>query len=158
MIVPRRIQMLKVKYKIRHKYLEGTGINSPNDMISYSGGGLWEYIKTRRRYNREFRKYKKTGVFEPNTWALDFSLYAWMYENLCCYEEVCNCDLTYYKFEYEGKKYTQGEMISLLKNKIQELVRDDSLYSLDSTQWEESRKLEKEVLDIWYLVSRSMWW
>lgn len=54
MIVPRRIQMLKVKYKIQHKYLEGTGINSPNDMISYSGGGLWEYIKTRRRYNREF--------------------------------------------------------------------------------------------------------
>lgn len=158
MMFIRRLPMLKMKYKIQHKYLEGTGINSPNDMITYSGGGLWEYIKTRRRYRREFRNYRKTGVFEPNTWAMDYSLYAWMYENLCCYQEVCNCDLAFHKFEYEGKEYTQEEMISLLKSKIQELVRDDSLYSLDSAQWEESRKLEKEVLDIWYLISRSMWW
>lgn len=145
----------KIKEIINHKYLKEAGIPSPDEMAGGSYCSIFKYFEFKRRYKKFYKEYKKTGVFSPNTWALDIYLYTWMYENICAYEDICCVDLNYYKFSYKNKEYTQKEMIDILKNMLVSYLKEDHCFSED---FDKLRNMEKEILDIWYLISPSMWW
>lgn len=145
----------KIKEIVKHKYLKDAGIESPDEMAGGKYWSLLEFLKYRKRYKRFYKEYKKTGVFSPNTWDLDYYLYVWMYENICAYEDLNCVDLTYHKFNYKDKEYTQQELIDILKDKLKTYLKEDHYLP---TNFDEQRNIEKEILDIWYTISPSMWW
>ena len=59
-------------------------------------------------------------------------------------------DLTYHKFEYEGKTYTQLEIIDILINLT-------STIDLDSWEPEDTQKVE-DVLNLFKIIFPSLWW
>ena len=46
-------------------------------------------------------------------------------------------------------------MIDILKNLLVSYLKEDHCFSED---FDKLRNMEKEILDIWYLISPSMWW
>ena len=145
----------KIKEIVNHKYLKEAGIQSPDEMAGGSYYNIFKYFEFKRRYKKFYKEYKKTGVFSPNTWCLDFYLYVWMYENICAYEDICCVDLNYHKFNYKDKEYTQKEMMDILKDMLVSYLKEDHFLPED---FDKLRSIEKEILDVWYLISPSMWW
>lgn len=52
---------------------------------------------------------------------LDYTFYAWLYERLKAYRKAANglVDLNYHKFEYNGEKYTQAQMIDMMIKRLE---------------------------------------
>lgn len=67
-------------------------------------------LKRRIKFNKNF---KETGAYPPDCWELNISALAYLYKNLVQYKKDASTivDLTHYKFDYQGKEYTQIELI-----------------------------------------------
>lgn len=86
-------------------------------------------------------------------WDLDYSFYEWLRQHLPVYLKDAGkiVDLSFHKFTYKGKEWTQEELIKYL---IQRLEFMRGLDYIDDG-YEEIRC---EVHDIWKLISHDMWW
>lgn len=131
----------------------------------------------------EYRKfYEKTGVWKADTWNLNGTAMMWIYERLIQYKEDCNVDLNYHMFDFDGKKWTQGELIDemieiaeyclwepdnlskqseaykrLSNNKYyKELGKFDTWSSREI--YEKQFNVEQSFWKIWAEVYPAMWW
>lgn len=110
--------------------------------------------KRKLKWKHEIKRY---GFASYETWSLDYAFYAWLYERLQMYlkkaEEIV--DLTYHKFEFKGKEYTQKELID-------KMIYGCKIALLNPTSgWELSKKEQEAVEDIpwiWATVIQAMWW
>lgn len=108
------------------------------------------------RYERFYAQRRKYGFDERETWALNFTFYAWLYEHLKMYKDVCCVDLTYHKFEYKGKTLTQEECID-------KIIEGCEIYlAFDDCGWGEYTDEQKEKVDdviaLWGIILPAMWW
>lgn len=97
----------------------------------------------------------KKKKISKDCWNLDYSFYLWLKERLPVYvrEGGKIIDLEYHKFSHRGKEYTQLEMIKKMQSLLCTLTSDES----DS--WDkEYEEADKELMEIWALVHRAMWW
>lgn len=126
------------------KYLNDIGIDDDFMKISHD--------KRREVWDKEIEEY---GFAEYETWCLDFHFYCWLYERLKMYLEVNCVDLNYHKFNYEGKEYTQGELIDKMlygcELALFEVCRHKRLT-------EDEEKAVNDVRWIWATVMPAMWW
>lgn len=93
-------------------------------------------------------------VGESEVWNLDDTFYSWLYERLKLYIKVASgiVDLNYHKFEYEGKSYTQLQMIDLMVERLEFYFSPE----FDGLK----RKHMDYVLEaakIWAIVLPAMW-
>jgi len=87
-------------------------------------------------------------------WDLDFAFYKWLLEHLNVYLKEACVDLEFYKEEYNGKVYTQREAIERMIEICKWLTRNDYDYI-----WaRESDERVDELLDLWKIWHRAMWW
>lgn len=127
------------------KYLNDIGIED-NPMDLSAEDGRWE------RWNEEIEEF---GFPSYETWALDLSFYAWLYERLQMYLEVNCIDLNYHKFEFEGNVYTQEELINkMIYGCKLALLQDRTCKRLN----EHEEKAVEDVRWIWATVMPAMWW
>lgn len=137
---------------IKHKYLDEIGVKPMQQCFLEKKFS----IKEKLRYRKYFKKYKKTGVFPSVTWDMESSLLQWFYETTREYvEESSNIvDLNYHEVVYEGKDYTQLELINLFLDRVKYiLTHNDELYLTPRKQ-----ELIQEVYNIWSVLSPTMWW
>lgn len=89
-------------------------------------------------------------------WNIDAELVKWINEHLKVYLEDASSvvDLTYHKYKYKNKEYTQEEIIKELI-KITDELRDD--YYLNQYN-ENTRKLVNKMYDLLKLVHFQLWW
>ena len=102
--------------KKKHKYLKEIGVTPIEENFI-----LHKFsIKDNLRYWKYFKKYKKTGVFPQQTWDMPIALLQWFYEVTSEYVEEASkiVDLNFHKLEYNGKEYTQLELIHLFLDKV----------------------------------------
>lgn len=96
----------------------------------------------------------KKNQIRQDCWNLDHAWLKWMREHLKVYLHDASkiVDLTYNKFTYKDKEYTQEEvikhMIALLERNRHRDVWDGDAYLNDID----------ELLDLWKLVFHAMWW
>lgn len=138
---------------INHKYLEEAGLTEYAD-------NTWGSKRTFEDIRREhyFNKIKRQRGVDPRAcWALDTSILQFIYEHLCAYIDDASgvVDITYHKFDYEGKEYNQLEMMNILKEYI--------LKYLKIEKWEDDREEEKDnylkkIFDILYMIFPALWW
>lgn len=126
------------------KYLNDIGVKDTiMDLTDDPRKNIWE---------KEIKKY---GFAAYETWAMDCFFYAWLYERLKMFLEVNCIDLNYHKFEYEGKEYTQLELINKMIYGCEVYFKNN--YD-DLSSPEEDIKAVNDIAKIWAIVLPAMWW
>lgn len=145
---------------MRHKYLEEQGFTSYAD--NDWGNDRKRPIKNLGRRIKYYFKKRKTGVDPRSCYDLDTELMLWIYEHICQFLDDADntVDLGYHKFEFEGKTYTEKEILTLLKNEIIAYMRVRENYDLASALVEAEREKEHSdrVFDILKIVLPFLWW
>ena len=148
--------MRKNDIKKKHKYLKEIGVTPIEENFI-----LHKFsIKDNLRYWKYFKKYKKPGVFPQQTWDMPIALLQWFYEVTSEYVEEASkiVNLNFHKLEYNGKEYTQLELIHLFLDKVKYiLVNGDELFLTQEASNNEDTLIQ-EVYDIWSVLSPHMWW
>lgn len=92
------------------------------------------------------------------TWSLDTAITDYLLTRLVAYKKYAGevVDLTYHKFNYQGKEYTQLELIDMMI---------DLCRKMQVTKWtdewktiEEYQKCYPQLFEILTLVFPAMWW
>ena len=91
---------------------------------------------------------------------MPIALLQWFYEVTSEYVEEASkiVNLNFHKLEYNGKEYTQLELIHLFLDKVKYiLVNGDELFLTQEASNNEDTLIQ-EVYDIWSVLSPHMWW
>ena len=127
------------------KYLEDIGFNNTPD--TFNAGANDEREEKWKNEREVF------GFDERETWNLDSTFYIWLYERLKMYLDVTIVDLDYHKFDYNGKEYTQRQMIDMMLERLETALTDE-YYDLNDEKYQYVHEIEK----IWSIVLPAMWW
>ena len=126
-----------------HKYLDDIGItNTP-----------WSWRKEDSfRWRHERQIY---GFDSRECWGLDSTFYLWLYERLMKYLEDAEpvVDLTWNKFTYNGKTYSQRELIDMMLERLKRSFSEE----YDEFN-EDDYNYVHEIEKIWAVVLPAMWW
>lgn len=125
------------------KYLDDIGVTERPD--------TWNKDDKRQGNWKEERDVY--GFDERETWSLNLTFHLWLYERLKMYVEVCCVDLDFHKFEYNGKEYTQRQLIDMMIERLEFSFKPE-YNDFDETQYNYVSEIEK----IWAIVLPAMWW
>lgn len=95
------------------------------------------------------------GFDSTETWNLNYTFYAWLYEHLRMYQDKASkiVDLHYHKFEWKEKEYYQDEIIEMILDHIR------FFFSEDYDDFEADQNLYiYEIGELWALILPAMWW
>lgn len=116
----------------------------------------FSYTNPNDRRVDEWKRQRATyGFDETETWDLNYTFYAWLYEHLRmyvdCSEKIIN--LEYHKFEWNGETYTQLAIIQMMIERLQ------FYFSEDYNDFDEyDTAYVREIGELWALVLPAMWW
>ena len=134
----------------RHYYLEQLGWD-----IRKCGTNFCD--NKDKRYKKWMRERKKYGFDSRETWNLDGLFLQWLYEHLKMYKKEASkiVDLSFHKFDVNGKEYTQKECIDKMIKDLKYILTHDDL---DEDVAKKMQKKINRVLDFWKIVFYAMWW
>lgn len=94
------------------------------------------------------------GWSDDETWNLDYEFIKWVNSRFKKYKEKASkiVDLEFHRFEYEGKEYTQLELLDKVIKLSNEYI-DTNLLSEDKLN-----SIKDEIFDIFKLIFWTMWW
>lgn len=126
------------------KYLDDIGVKDhPDTWCEDSDERQERWKKQREMY----------GFDDRETWNLDFVFYLWLYERLKMFLDVTIIDLDFPRFEYNGKEYTQRQMIDMM------IERLEFYFCKEYNDWNtEHVDYVLEIGKIWATVLPAMWW
>ena len=131
---------------MKHKYLIDNNI--PH--------GLYKPKKGDNRIPDWKEARKEYGFDERETWDLRHNFLSWLYERIKMYIDVCDCDLSYHTFKYDGKEYTQQQILDKICEDIE--LYYDAQFSADPDKWNKRVPYLNEIGTLWGLVLPAMWW
>lgn len=116
----------------------------------------WHVIK--RNIKHWFQR-RTRGWSDDETYNLNYQFIKWINVRFKKYKELANkrVDLGYHKFTYQGKEYTQLELIEREIYLTEELLGDD-FWSFDTIKITKTKEMVEEVFDIFKLIFFTMWW
>lgn len=134
----------------KNKYLDDLGIPIKNYGTNWTKDG----DKREKRWKRQRKKY---GFDERETWNLDHLFVEWLYSHLTMYKEICCVDLTYHKFVFKDKEYTQEEAIDYIIDICKEYI---TTYDEVSFTDKENDLLDKvaDAIRMFAEIHPAMWW
>lgn len=126
------------------KYLDDIGVKDRPDTWCEDGD------ERQKRWKKQREMY---GFDDRETWNLDFVFYLWLYERLKMFLDVTVIDLDFHRFEYNGKEYTQRQMIDMMIERL-EFCFSKEYNSFNA----EHVDYVLEIGKIWATVLPAMWW
>jgi len=160
---------------VKHKYLREIG---REDYLGFGDSKTTDKAEIKRWH--KFKEAElKTGVFPSDSWDLDHVMMKYLYEHLIDYKKIAArvVDLSYHKFTYKDKEYTQVELIDKLldlclyilatpedmnkRSVIYKKYKNNPYYLERKREYEsftDFEELDHEVWNIWAIVFPSMWW
>jgi len=104
------------------------------------------------KWEEEKRVY---GFDSTETWDLNYTFYAWLYEHLRMYQDKASkiVNLHYHTFEWKGKEYYQDEIIDMILNRLRFRFSDE----YDDFEAEQNLYIN-EIGELWAIVLPAMWW
>lgn len=111
-------------------------------------------LRTLKRNIKYWFQRRTRGWSDDETWNLDCEFIKWVNSRFKKYKEKASkiVDLESHRFEYEGKEYTQLELIDKVIKLSNEYI-DTSLLSEDKLN-----SIKDEIFDIFKLIFWTMWW
>lgn len=95
------------------------------------------------------------GFDDSETWDLNSTFYAWLYERLRMYVDIGGeiIDLDFHKFEWHEREYTQLELINEILDRIRFYFSEEyNDFDIEDITY------IREVGEIWALILPAMWW
>ena len=116
-------------------------------------------IRTVKRDIKYWLQRRIRGWSDDETWNLDYEFIKWVNSRFKKYKEKASkiVDLEFHRFEYEGKEYTQLQLIDRVIELTDEMLTDE-YWDLIHTDAERLEKIKDEVFDIFKLIYGVMWW
>jgi len=133
---------------LEYKYLEELGVRKKECDMK-------KLLENDRRMDNWLEAEQETGVFPPDCWNLNITMAMWMYSHLRRYLEESCVDLTYYKFQYKDKEYTQREAIDFMTDGFGYYIVN--CWSFGENEKEAHNRM-KEACEMWSIVFPVMWW
>lgn len=101
---------------------------------------------------------KNYGFDERETWNMDTVFAEWLYSHLCMFKEKANpiISLTFHKFEYNGKTYTQKEIIHKMKKNLKYYLKHGDDLSIEKSK--KAYDKLKEATELWAISLHTMGW
>lgn len=147
--------MSKFKYKIEQKckYLDDLGLK-PHQ---YGTNFTYENEKRAPKWKKQRKKY---GFDERETWALDSIAAEFLYTRCKMYLDTASkiINLSFYKFEFEGKTYTQEEAIKQIIEWLGEYIIAESDDDSNEEKLAEAIEKYKKAFNLFAEISQAMWW
>lgn len=111
-------------------------------------------LRTLKRSIKYWFQRRIRGWSDDETWNLDYEFIKWVNSRFKKYKEKASkiVDLEFHRFEYEGKEYTQLELIDKVIKLSNEYI-DIDLLSEDKLD-----PIKDEIFDIFKLIFWTMWW
>lgn len=111
-------------------------------------------LRTLKRNIKYWFQRRTRGWSDDETWNLDCEFIKWVNSRFKKYKEQAGkiVDLEFHKFQYEGKEYTQLELIDKVIKLSNEYI-DIDLLSEDKLD-----PIKDEMFDIFKLIFWTMWW
>lgn len=104
--------------------------------------------------SKKWEQEKETfGFSSVETWNLDTTMVALLYERVKMYMDVSMVDLTCHQFEIDGVSRTQDECIRELLRLCEIILTDD--YDLE---YDEALEAQRKIWIIWSNIACAMWW
>jgi hypothetical protein len=102
---------------------------------------------------------KTRGWSDDETWNLDYEFIKWINTRFKKYKELATeiVDLEEYKFKYNGKTYTQLQIIDRIIEITDYMIKNDYF----EITWSEDgylNDLKNEMFDLLKAVFPAMWW
>lgn len=146
-----------------NKYLDALGLKEKD--YNFNADPDFEKDKRQKLWQEQRKDY---GFDERITWALSDFQICNLYTQLQMYKELASevVDLTFHKFTYKDKEYTQIEAIDHILNACEYFIRvtyNLGEYSVDGDKWSgelESEAYEKmkDALHLYAEIWPAMWW
>lgn len=116
-------------------------------------------LRTLKRSVKYWFQRRIRGWSDDETWNLDYEFIKWVNSRFKKYKEKASkiVDLEFHRFEYEGKEYTQLQLIDRVIELTDEMLTDE-YWGLIYTDAERLEKIKDEVFDIFKLIYGVMWW
>ena len=111
-------------------------------------------LRTLKRSIKYWFQRRTRGWSDDETWNLDCEFIKWVNSRFKKYKEKASkiVDLEFHRFEYDGKEYTQLELIDKVIKLSNEYI-DTNLLSEDKLN-----SIKDEIFDIFKLIFWTMWW
>ena len=111
-------------------------------------------LKRAKQFSRELRKY---GFTSADTWNLDQTMVALLYERACLFRDkafdiIDGSDSGHHRVELFGKEYNLEDAVDVLISAAKEALVDESFYVGGDVS-----KVDR-VWQIWTELSPYMWW
>ncbi len=115
---------------------------------------FWSNDKKEKRKKAWKKQREKYGFDERETWNLDYTFITWVYERFSMYKDIGSevVDLEYHKFTVEGKEYTQLQLINIILELCEFLLKNDDSWK------EEYYAVYSELLKLFSVIIPAMWW
>lgn len=127
----------------RNKYLDDLGLR----IDEYGTNFMKDNDPREIKWRTERELY---GFDNRETWNLDSIFAEWLYSHLMMYRETCIVNLSFYKWTFQGKEYTQEEAINVIcklcKNYILDCDDKENIVGLQN-----ATRLFADILP-------AMWW
>lgn len=133
-----------------HKYLKELGVASVDDDGIFFGMDEEKINSRKEVWDKQIEEY---GFCDRETWELFHTFMEWLYEHVKMFLDVNIIDLDFHKFEYKGEQYTQQQMIDMLLENLEALLKISDP-DFEPKYWE----CYNNVLDIWKIIAPAMWW
>ena len=111
-------------------------------------------LRTLKRSIKYWFQRRTRGWSDDETWNLDYEFIKWVNSRFKKYKEEAGkiVDLEFHKFEYEGKEYTQLELIDKVIKLSNEYIDTNLLFE------DKLGSIKDEIFDIFKLIFWTMWW
>ncbi len=141
---------MNIEYDIveKSKFLEDEGLEPHEYSINF-------LEKTDNRIKNYQKIKEEYGVDPRETWNLDMQFAYWIFTRCKMYLKEANINLSYHKFDFESKTYTQEEAI----NQIIEWTKP--YLKKYSCSLEEEPKVYadfQKACRLWAVIVPAMWW
>lgn len=131
----------------RNKYLDELGI----PVKEYGVNFMDEDDPRQEAWAKEREEY---GFDERETWVLNTTFVEWLYSHLKMYVDVCNVDLSFYKFNLDGEEYTHGEAIDFILERCVDYLKTEPW----SDDEEKAMEGMYDACRMWAEILPAMWW
>ena len=133
----------------KNKYLDDLGLKQEEYGINFTKDN--DKRKTEWEQQREVY-----GFDERETWNMGATFIEWLYSHLKMYDEVNIVNTNYHTFEFQGKTYTQQELMDLIMEKCEYFLlnQDKPDLNLENKAYEEA----KIAIQAFAEVFPAMWW
>lgn len=94
------------------------------------------------------------GWSDDETWNLDYEFIKWINSRFKKYKELSIADMTFNKFKYKKKRYTQLELIDKEIELTDNILKNYWVYE----DGFDKKEIVDEIFDIFKLIFWTMWW